>query len=68
LRELEIELLCLSSFVYKSANSKHQITKKAQISIFNDQNPLGKALFGYSNLAPWNVFDIWDLIFGISIS
>jgi hypothetical protein len=60
LRELEIELLCPGSFVYKNANSKHQIKNKAQISILNDQNPLGKGLSGYSNLAPLNLFDIWN--------
>jgi hypothetical protein len=27
-----------------------------------------KALFGFSNFGHWNLFDIWDLIFGISIS
>jgi RAB protein geranylgeranyltransferase component A len=30
---------------YKIPNSKHQITNKSQISIFNDQN-----MFGVSNL------------------
>jgi len=25
-------------------------------------------LFGFSNFGHWNLFDIWDLIFGISIS
>jgi len=24
-------------------------------------------LFGFSNFGHWNLFDIWDLIFGISI-
>jgi len=27
-----------------------------------------KTLFGFSNFGHWNLFDIWDLIFGISIS
>jgi len=26
-----------------------------------------KTLFGFSNFGYWNLFDIWDLIFGISI-
>ena len=25
------------------------------------------ALFGFSNFGHWDLFDIWDLIFGISI-
>jgi len=27
-----------------------------------------KRLFGFSNFGHWNLLDIWDLIFGISIS
>jgi len=27
-----------------------------------------KALFGILNFGHWNFFDIWDLIFGISIN
>jgi len=27
-----------------------------------------KALFGFSNFGHWNLFDIWDLMFGISIT
>jgi len=66
--------------VSKSTNSKHQITNlKFQYSMtktFQD-----KTLFGFSNFGHWNLsfdfaqdgepvepFDIWDLIFGISIS
>jgi len=30
------------SFVSKNTNSKHQITNKSQISIFNDQNRIKK--------------------------
>jgi hypothetical protein len=33
------------SFVSKITNSKHQITKKSQISIFNDQNLSGLTPF-----------------------
>jgi len=55
------------SFVSKNTNSKHQIPSKSQIPIFNDQN-LPKTLFGFLNFGHWNLFDIWDLIFGISIS
>jgi len=45
------------SFVSKITNSKHQITNKSQIPIFNDQNLPGREI----------VF-VWDLLFGISIS
>jgi len=27
-----------------------------------------KTLFGFLNFGHWNLFDIWDLIFGISTS
>ena len=27
----------------------------------------GEPLFGFSNFGHWNLFDIWDLTFGISI-
>jgi len=35
---------------YKIAISKHQITNKSQISIFNDQNMFGILNFGHCNL------------------
>jgi hypothetical protein len=41
---------------YKISNSKHQITNKSQIPIFNDQNGFGISNFGHCNL-----FDICDL-------
>jgi hypothetical protein len=54
--------------VSKNTNSKHQNTNKSQTPIFNDQNlPGQKTLFGFLNFGHWNLFDIWDLIFGISI-
>jgi hypothetical protein len=46
----------------KISNSKHQITNKYQIPIFNDQNRFGIWNFGHCDL-----FDIWDLGFGISL-
>jgi len=93
-------------FVSKSTNSKHQITNKSQISIFNDENFPGQDIVWiFEFWSPvlrssllrrmdWNLpfdlaqggesfdfaqdrepverliepFDIWDLIFGISIS
>ena len=45
----------------KISNSKHQITNKYQIPIFNDPNRFGIWNFGHCDL-----FDIWDLGFGIS--
>jgi hypothetical protein len=54
------------SFVSKITNSKNQITIKSQIPIFNDQN-LPETLFGFSNFGHWNLFDICDLIFVISM-
>jgi len=65
------------SFVSKITNSKRQINPPAiarheraglkfQYSMtktFND-----KTSFGFSNFGYWNLFDNWDLIFGISIS
>ena len=57
------------SFVSKNTNSKHQNTNKSQTPIFNDRHlPGQKTLFGFSNFGHWNLFDICDLIFGISIS
>jgi len=60
-------------FVSKNTNYKHQITNtmpkagknlKFQYSTKTFQD---KTLFGFSNFGHWNLFDIWDLIFGISI-
>jgi hypothetical protein len=52
----------------KNTNSKHQITKKSQNPISNDQNFSGKkALFGFLNFGHWNLFDVCDLRLGISI-
>jgi len=51
------------SFLSKITNSKHQITNKSQIPIFNDQNLSGQNLvwnFGHCYL-----FVFWDLIFVI---
>jgi len=45
----------------KISNSKHQITNKSQIPILNDQNRFGISNFGHCDL-----FDICDLLFGIS--
>jgi len=50
----------------KNTNSKHQIPNKSQIPIFNDQNLPGHGVV--LNFGHWDFFDIWDLIFGISIS
>ena len=46
------------SFVSKITNSKHQITNKSQIPIFNDQNLHDETLFGFSNFGHWTLFDI----------
>jgi len=51
------------SFVSKITNSKHQITKKSQISIFNDQNLSARNIVW--NFGHWKLFDICDLIFVI---
>jgi len=70
------------SFVSKITNSKHQITNKSQIAIFNSavvakrllwRSRLTKTfqdetLFGFSNFGHWKLFDICNLIFGISIN
>jgi hypothetical protein len=42
---------------FKIPNYKHQITNKSQIPILNVQNVL--------NFGHWDLFDIWDLGFGI---
>jgi len=47
-------------------STKIQINLKLQYSMtktFQD-----KTLFGFPNFGYWNFFDIWNLIFGISIS
>jgi hypothetical protein len=60
----------------KIPNYKHQISNKFQITIINDQNFLGKRKtwhllqidrFGILNFGHWNLFDIWDLGFDISV-
>ncbi|MBW2617137.1 MAG: hypothetical protein JRD02_13315 [Deltaproteobacteria bacterium] len=44
-------------------------TRGASACAARDQTlPGQKTLFGFSNFGHWNLFDIWDLIFGISIS
>jgi hypothetical protein len=45
----------------KITNPKHQITNKSQIPISNDLNRFGISNFGHCDL-----FDICDLLFGIS--
>jgi len=60
--------LCLGFLCLKVQipSTKLQINLKFQYSMtktFQD-----KTLFGFSNFGHWNLFDIWDLIFGISIS
>jgi hypothetical protein len=42
-------------FESKNTNSKHQITNKSQISIFNDQNLPGQDII-------W-IFEFWSLEF-----
>ena len=44
----------------KISNSKHQISMKSQIPIFNDKDRFGILNFGHCRL-----FGIWDLLFGI---
>jgi len=41
---------------------------KMQIPMFNDQTFQYEILFGFSNFGHWSLFDIWNLIFVISIS
>jgi hypothetical protein len=41
----------------QAPNDKHQITNNVQIPNSNDQNRL--------NIEDWNLFAIWDLLFGI---
>jgi len=53
------------SFVSKITNSKHQITNKSQILIFNDQNLLGRDIvwifeFWSLEFVCYLEFDIWD--------
>jgi len=48
------------------SSTKLQINLKFQYPMtktFQD-----KALFGFSNFVHWDLFDIWDLVFGISIT
>jgi len=70
------------SFVFKITNSKHQISNKSQIPIFNSavvatrllwrsrltKTFQGGTLFGFSNFGHWKLFVIYNLIFVISIS
>jgi hypothetical protein len=54
------------NIVSKNTNSKHQITNKSQISIFNDQNLPGQDIvwiFEFWSLEfVWYLgFDIWNL-------
>jgi len=51
--------------VSKITNSKHQISNKPQIPIFNDQAFHDETLFGFLNFGHWKLFDICDLIFVI---
>jgi len=46
------------SFVSKITNSKHQITNKIQIPIFNDQTFQAETLFGFLNFGYCDLFDI----------
>jgi hypothetical protein len=52
----------LSAPTYKISNHKHQITNKYQITNSNDQNA---HTFRILNLGHCDLFDIWDLGFGI---
>jgi len=61
-------------FVSKNTNYKYQITntmpkagKNLKFQYSMTKTFLHKTLFGFSNFGHWNLFDIWDLIFGISI-
>jgi len=54
--------------VTKNTNSKDQITDNSQIPMFNDQNLPDEGLFKFSNFGHWDLFDIWNLTFGISTS
>ena len=61
------------SFVSKNINSKHQITNKSQIPIFNStvvakrllwlsrltKTFQDETLFVFSNFGHWSLFDIW---------
>jgi hypothetical protein len=61
-RWLCLWVLCLKSQI---PSTKLQINFKFQYSMtktFQDET-----LFGISNFGHWDLFDIWDLIFGISI-
>jgi len=62
------------SFVSKNTNSKHQNTntmpkagKNLNFQYSMTKTFQDKTLFGFSTFGHWNLFDIWDLIFGISI-
>jgi len=62
-RWLCLGVLCLKIQI---PSTKLQINLKFQYSMtktFQD-----KTLFGLSNFGHWDLFDIWDLIFGISIN
>ena len=56
--KLDLAHPILEAHAYKITNSKHQITKRSQIPIINDQ------MFGNSNFGHWNLFDISNLGFG----
>jgi hypothetical protein len=70
-----------SDGVYEISNPKHQITNKSQTPIFNDQNRKqvsnfetgegtrpqgGESKRSADNFGHCNLFDICDLLFGIS--
>jgi hypothetical protein len=55
-------MACLSEDPPKIPNYKHQITNKSQFTILNDPNDM----FGILNFGDCYLFDIWDLLFGIS--
>jgi len=57
------KILCLKIQI---PSTKSQLNLKFQYSITKTFQH--EMLFGFSNFGHWYLFDIWDLIFGISIS
>jgi hypothetical protein len=55
----------LSASIHKIPNSKHQIPNKSQIPIINDPNVWD---FEFWFRLRRNLFEIWDLLFGILYS
>jgi len=56
------------SFVSKNTNSSTKLQTNLKFQYSMTKTFQNKTLFGFSNFGHWNLFDIWDLIFGISIS